>query len=88
MNMFRGKKENRRHMLTALGALSVLALIKLHILRRRREPVECGAPAKTEPALRLLGQDGRLVEVDPSRITVLKKKISDDELKEWVNHSL
>lgn len=85
--MSTGKKKDRRHVLTALGALTILTLLKLPSLQLRRRPIACAPPPKTPPAaLRLLSQDGRLVEVDPAKISVLKKKISDQELKNWINH--
>ena len=34
--------------------------------------------------MKLLSQDGQLVEVDVSRIKSLQKKISDQELQNWI----
>ena len=82
------KKDSRRLLLAALGTLSVLSLLKIPVLRLRRKTIACGPDPKTAtetPPLRLLTRDGRLVEVDASRITVLKKKITTEELKDWVN---
>lgn len=87
MIMTTGKKNNRRHLLTALGALSILTLLKLPSLPLKRKPIACAPPPKTDAAgPRLLTRDGRLVEVDPTKISVVKKKVSDEELKNWINH--
>ncbi len=34
--------------------------------------------------MKVLSQDGQLVEVDVSRIKRLKEKISDEELQNWI----
>jgi hypothetical protein len=34
--------------------------------------------------MKVLSQDGRLVEVDVSKIKILKGKISDQELQDWI----
>lgn len=35
--------------------------------------------------VKMLTQDGRLVEIDKALLASNKKKITDDELKKWVN---
>lgn len=79
--------ESRRHLLAALGALSLFSLLKLPFRRSRPKTISCGPSAKPAETKKLLGQDGRLVEVDASRITMLKRKITDQELKDWVKRS-
>jgi hypothetical protein len=59
-----------------LGALSVLTAARYF----------WGAPKKPTPqTIKMLGQDGKLVEVDVTNLGCGKrKKISDEELKKWV----
>ena len=43
-------------------------------------------PTEKSATVKMLTQDGKLVEVDASKIYCGKrKKISDDQLKKWVN---
>jgi hypothetical protein len=76
--------KDRRNFLAALGALSLFSLLKPLFHRTRRNTLSCGPPSTPPQTLRVLGQDGRLVEVDASRVRLLKKKIGDQELKDWV----
>jgi hypothetical protein len=46
--------------------------------------IECGPGKRREP-VKLLGQDGRLMEVDPSEIRMVKKKASNEEMQTWIN---
>lgn len=73
----------RRRFLAAGGILSLFALLKLWRVPRKTPAIDCG-PGPTGETVRLLGQDGRLVEVDASRLRMLKKKITNEELQNWV----
>jgi hypothetical protein len=45
------------------------------------------APKKNFTSVKMLSQDGKLVEVDVANLACGKrKKISDDELKKWVKN--
>lgn len=88
-----GKQLDRRKILAAGGLLSLVALAKFWGVGRmgrlfgggakRPTAINC-VPAGKSNTVKLLAQDGRLVEVDLSRSTVLKKKISSEELRTWV----
>jgi hypothetical protein len=44
------------------------------------------APAADGKKLRMLDQDGRLVEVDASLVSGKGKKVSDEELQFWITN--
>lgn len=51
--------------------------------RKKTDVIACAPERKT---IRMLTQDGRLVEIDASKINMEgRKKISDDQLKKWVS---
>jgi hypothetical protein len=61
-----------------VGALSVLTAAR-YFFR--------SAPKKNTTTIKMLAQDGKLVEVDVTNLACGKrKKISDDELKNWVKN--
>ncbi len=75
------------------GGMSSLALIAVFSLRKlffpgksllgKNDIIECGPPEAG--TIKMLTQDGVLVEVDASKIYAGKKsKITDEELKRWV----
>ena len=53
-----------------LGSASVLPFFS----KRQKKP----------DTVRMLTQDGKLVEIDPSHLVATGKKISDKELQQWV----
>ena len=69
-------KVSRRKMVSWLGVLSLFTM--------------AGAafrPWKNKPAkstVKMLTQDGRLVEVDATLLAASRKKVSDKELQNWV----
>ena len=74
--------QNRKKFLQwGLGILSSLTILKL-----------AGSPAPKkeksgEKTIKMLGQDGKLVEVIQSTLPANRKKISDAELKNWIKKS-
>lgn len=75
------------------GGMSSLALVAAFSLRKfffaknsllsKNDIIECGPPETR--TLKMLTQDGVLVEVDASKIYAGKKsKITEEELKTWV----
>ncbi len=43
-----------------------------------------GKKKEESNTVKMLTEDGRLVEIDKSMLTSVSKKITDDELKTWV----
>lgn len=63
------------------AALAAIAGSRLFSTRQKKNlPGEKGATVK------MLTQDGRLVEVDKTLLASGSKKISTEELKQWVNN--
>ncbi|HEV8505371.1 MAG TPA: hypothetical protein VGQ53_08230 [Chitinophagaceae bacterium] len=58
-----------------VAVLSILTAGK-HLLRSRR--------GNTKTTLKVLTQDGKLVEVDASKVAHKKRKIDDGEIFRWV----
>jgi len=75
--------KTRKSVLTGLGILSFFSILRLFPIRKAPEKIACG-PSNPKETMNLLSQDGQLVEVDVSRIKSLQKKISDQELQNWI----
>ena len=75
----------RRKLLAGIGTLSLFSLLKTGLFSKKNANIPC-APEEKKQTMRVLSQDGQLVEVDISRIKLLQKKISDKDLQEWVQN--
>jgi hypothetical protein len=76
--------KTRRKLLAGIGVLSFFPLWKATgLLFKKKQVISC-APPEEKKTMKVLSQDGRLVEVDISKIKILKGKISDQELKDWI----
>jgi hypothetical protein len=67
-----------------IGLLSLLSFFKSGIFSKKNPVISCAPPPEKKETIKVLSQDGRLVEVDVSKIKRLKEKISDEELKNWI----
>jgi hypothetical protein len=78
----------RRRLLTGagLGIFSLLTLFRFKSFSKRNSVISCAPPAEKTETIKVLSQDGRLVEVDVSKIKRLKEKVSDEELKNWIRN--
>lgn len=68
------KSSRKKFVLWGIGVLSSLTVLKFLP----------SATKKKKDTVKMLTQDGRLVEVDRDMITKSKGKITDAELKAWV----
>ena len=68
------KNQNRRRFI-GLGLVSAAVFSALKFILPSREKIE---------TVRMLTQDGKLVEIDKDMIPGNKRKITDPELKAWV----
>jgi hypothetical protein len=75
--------KSRRKLLAGLGILSVFPFLKIFQFRKAPEIIACN-PGNTKETKKFLSEDGQLVEVDISRIRMLQKKISNEELQSWI----
>ena len=68
-----------------MGILSLLAFwkVKFGFLSPGKKVIAC-APGKPVKTMKLLSEDGRLVEVDISNIKSGGQKITDQQLQQWV----
>jgi len=72
---------SRKKFLGWAGVLSVAAIAGGKLFFSKKEEVKI-AEKKT---VKMLTQDGKLVEIDASLIAGNGKKVSDKELQEWVS---
>ena len=72
----KGSSSRKKFLLWGAGLLGSLGLLKYI----NRKPVE-----QKKNTVKMLSQDGTLVEVDVSQINCgARKKVTDEELKNWV----
>jgi len=64
----------KKFILTGVGAVALFGLLKLLFGKKRNETVK------------MLTQDGRLVEVNPDVIKKLGKKVSNEEIHHWIKY--
>ena len=77
----------RRKIIWGIGILSVFAAIKAATrfpFSNKKDVIACKPESKGK-TIKMLTQDGRLVEIDESLMTAEKKKITDHELQNWIN---
>jgi hypothetical protein len=75
----------RRKLLAGLGALSLFPILKFGFLAKKKDVISCVPEIKT---MKMLTQDGRLVEVDMSKIKGAREKISNTQLRNWMKKEL
>lgn len=80
-------KSTRRNLLAGIGALSLFPLIKLGFLTKKKDIIRC-IPEQSNQPVKMLTQDGKLVEVDMSRIQGVKQKATKEDLQNWVKKDL
>lgn len=78
---------SRRKLIAGIGALSLFPLAKLGFFNKKKDIISCAPEAGTK-MIKLLTQDGTLVEVDMSKIKGSKQKISNEQLQSWVKKEL
>jgi hypothetical protein len=77
----------RRKLIAAIGVFSLLPILQLGWFNKKKEVIGC-APETTKKTIKFLTQDGTLVEVDASRVSMGKEKISNKQLQSWVKKEL
>ena len=86
MNEIQPRKDNpagRRKALASIGMLALLGIWLKGLLPGKRKDIACAPPAGPK-TIKVLGQDGRLMEVDISQARPSGIKVSDPELREWI----
>jgi hypothetical protein len=78
--------ESRRKFVWGIAVVSActsLAAFVGRFIPKRRNVISC-EPESKKKMVKMLTQDGQLVEIDESLITVKGKKISSGQLQNWV----
>ena len=77
---------SRRKLIRGLGVLSMFAAIaaaaRLPFIGKK-EVISC-KPDSKKTMIKMLTQDGKLVEIDASLLTASNKNISNNELQNWI----
>ena len=76
--------KTRRKLLAGIGLLSFLPFLKSGLFSKKNPVISCAPPPDKKETMKVLSQDGQLIEVDISKIKRVKEKISDEELKNWI----
>ncbi|HVM89838.1 MAG TPA: hypothetical protein VMT76_16750 [Puia sp.] len=79
---------SRRKFVFRIGALSVLTAMVAAIkfpAPLKKNVIAC-KPETNPHKMKLLTQDGKLVEIDESLVSANKRKITDEELQHWVKN--
>jgi hypothetical protein len=75
---------SRRKLIAGIGLLSLLAPLasaaKAPFIRKNIEAAATPATNK----VKMLTQDGKLVEVDQNFLSVIRQKASNEEVKSWI----
>ncbi|HTR28245.1 MAG TPA: hypothetical protein VMH27_03185 [Puia sp.] len=76
----------RRRFLAGVGVLSAVALVAAALRlrgRQKRNIIAC-LPEKKARMVKMLAEDGSLVEIDANLIKSGGKKVTDAELQRWI----
>lgn len=77
---------SRRKFVWGIGVLSVFAAVAAAIrfpFLPKKDIIAC-KPESNRKTIKMLTEDGRLVEIDESLLTANRKKVSNNELQNWV----
>lgn len=76
--------KGRRKLIAGIGLLSLLAPLasaaKVPFIRKKMK--ETAQPASNK--VKMLTQDGKLVEVDEQFLSAIRQKATNDDLKSWI----
>jgi hypothetical protein len=85
-NTIQSKNTTRRKFVWGISILSFFSAIAAAIGFRpsaTRNIISC-APESAPKTLKMLTEDGRLVEIDASHLPTARKQISNPELQQWI----
>jgi len=75
--------KKRRSVLVGIGILSAFSFLSFGFFKKRKDVISC-APPESNGTVKMLTEDGKLVEVDIANLSSLRKKLTDKEMQEWV----
>ena len=73
MDVVKQKYSRKKFMIWGVGILASISVLKFAF-----------APQKKKNTVKMLSQDGTLVEVDMAALQAKKRKVTNDELQAWV----
>jgi hypothetical protein len=76
----------RRKLIAGLGVLGLFPILKHGFFAKKKEVISC-APEANKQTMKMLTQDGRLVEVEISKMNSTKEKITNTQLQNWVKRA-
>jgi hypothetical protein len=78
------ESNSRRKLIAGIGLLSLLAPLasaaKVPFIRKKFKETTKPAPNK----VKMLTQDGKLVEVDERFLSTVRQNVTNDDLKSWI----
>jgi hypothetical protein len=78
---------SRRKFVLGFGVLSLLAAAGITMGHKKTKTILACGPSQKKKTVKMLTQDGKLVEIEEDKLTHQRKKITDEELKSWVKKS-
>ena len=84
IEMISSKAKSRRKILARIGLLSLFPFLKLGLFPKKNPVNSCTPPPGKKETMKVLSQDGKLLEVDVTKVKRLEEKISDEELRKWI----
>ena len=73
-------KPSTRNQFLRFGILAMVASPFLKIFKKKKDDAS--------EKIKMLTQDGRLVEIDKKHLSSVKNKISDNELIQWIKNKI
>ncbi len=73
MEVEKQKYSRKKFVIWGVGILASLSVLKFGF-----------SPKKKKDTVKMLSQDGKLVEVDMSALRSKKRKVSNEELQSWI----
>ncbi|MEO7924746.1 MAG: hypothetical protein ABIR30_13775 [Chitinophagaceae bacterium] len=82
MEQSTNKPTRKKFLYWGAALLSAVTFSKYFTSTKKRTVIGCGETT----SVKMLSQDGRLVEIDKKLLASTGKKISNEELKKWVTN--
>ena len=80
MEQLQKTSTRKKFLLWGAAIISAVSFSK-YFTGTKKSVIACGSESKT---VKMLGEDGRLVEIDEKLLASSGKKISNEELQKWI----
>jgi len=74
----------KRMVLLGVGIVSALSFLSFGFFKKKKDVIACAPPPAAGKTVKMLTQDGILVEVDIAHLNTEKQQITNTELQEWI----